>query len=147
MPGWRVGFCLGNPHLIAALTRLKSYYDYGIFQPVQIASIIALNELEDHVKEIVGVYCRRRDTLVEALNRGGWSIEKPRATMFVWAKIPDQFKKMGSLEFSKLLLKEAKVATSPGIGFGDSGEGFVRFALVENEHRINQAVRGIRKLL
>jgi alanine-synthesizing transaminase len=147
MPGWRVGFCLGNPHLIAALTRLKSYYDYGIFQPVQIASIIALNELEDHVKEIVGVYCRRRDTLVEALNRGGWSIEKPRATMFVWAKIPDQFKEMGSLEFSKLLLKEAKVATSPGIGFGDSGEGFVRFALVENEHRINQAVRGIRKLL
>ena len=147
MPGWRVGFCLGNPQLIAALTRLKSYFDYGIFQPVQIASIIALNELEDHVLEIVDIYRRRRDTLVEALNRVGWSIEKPRATMFVWAKIPDQFREMGSLEFSKLLLKEAKVVTSPGIGFGDSGEGFVRFALVENEHRINQAIRGIRKVL
>lgn len=147
MPGWRVGFCVGNPQLIAALARLKSYYDYGMFQPVQIASIIALNELEDQVKEIVDIYRRRRDTLVEGLNRGGWNIEKPRATMFVWAKIPDQLREMGSLEFSKLLLKEAKVATSPGVGFGDTGEGFVRFALVENEHRINQAVRGIRKLL
>ena len=147
MPGWRVGFCVGNPHLISALTRLKSYYDYGIFQPIQIASIIALNELEQHVKEIVTVYRHRRDTLIDGLNRGGWSIDKPKATMFVWAKIPEQFADMGSLEFSKFLLKEAKVAISPGIGFGDSGEGYVRFALVENEHRINQAIRGIRKLL
>ena len=147
MPGWRVGFCVGNPHLIGALTRLKSYYDYGIFQPIQIASIIALNELEHHVKDIVTEYRNRRDTLIEGLQRGGWTIEKPRATMFVWAKIPKQFADMGSLEFSKLLLKEAKVAISPGIGFGDSGEGYVRFALVENDHRINQAVRGIRKLL
>ncbi len=147
MPGWRVGFCVGNPHLISALTRLKSYYDYGIFQPIQIASIIALNELEDYVKEIVSVYQNRRDTLIDGLNRGGWTIDKPAATMFVWAKIPEQFAPMGSLEFSKFLLKEAKVAISPGIGFGDSGEGYVRFALVENEHRINQAIRGIRKLL
>ncbi len=147
MPGWRVGFCVGNSHLIGALTRLKSYYDYGIFQPIQIASIIALNELDDYVKEIVDIYRKRRDTLIEGLKRGGWTIEKPRATMFVWAKIPPAFRDMGSLEFSKLLLKEAKVAISPGIGFGESGEGHVRFALVENEHRINQAVRGIRKLL
>ena len=147
MPGWRVGFCVGNPHLIGALTRLKSYYDYGIFQPIQIASIIALNELETHVTDIVTEYRHRRDTLIDGLHRGGWIIDKPQATMFVWAKIPPQFADMGSLEFSKFLLKEAKVAISPGIGFGDSGEGYVRFALVENEHRINQAVRGIRKLL
>ncbi len=147
MPGWRVGFCVGNPHLIGALTRLKSYYDYGIFQPIQIASIIALNELETHVTDIVTEYRHRRDTLIDGLRRGGWIIDKPKATMFVWAKIPPQFADMGSLEFSKFLLKEAKVAISPGIGFGESGEGYVRFALVENEHRINQAVRGIRKLL
>ena len=147
MPGWRVGFCVGNSHLIGALTRLKSYYDYGIFQPIQIASIIALNELQESVIEIVDIYQKRRDTLIEGLNRAGWKIEKPKATMFIWAKIPDKFSKMGSLEFSKLMLKEAKVAISPGIGFGDCGEGYVRFALVENEHRINQAVRGIRKML
>ena len=146
MPGWRVGFCVGNSHLIGALTRLKSYYDYGIFQPIQIASIIALNELQENVKEIVGIYHKRRNTLIEGLNRAGWVIEKPKATMFIWAKIPDKFSEMGSLEFSKLMLKEAKVAVSPGIGFGDCGEGYVRFALVENEHRINQAVRGIRKM-
>jgi len=146
MPGWRVGFCVGNSHLIGALTRLKSYYDYGIFQPIQIASIIALNELQENVKEIVGIYHKRRDTLIEGLNRAGWVIEKPKATMFIWAKIPDEFSEMGSLGFSKLMLKEAKVAVSPGIGFGDCGEGYVRFALVENEHRINQAVRGIRKM-
>ena len=146
MPGWRVGFCVGNSHLIGALTRLKSYYDYGIFQPIQIASIIALNELQESVNEIVDIYHKRRDTLIEGLMRVGWKIEKPKATMFVWAKIPDEFSKMGSLEFSKLMLKEAKVAVSPGIGFGDCGEGYVRFALVENEHRINQAVRGIRKM-
>ncbi len=146
MPGWRVGFCVGNSHLIGALTRLKSYYDYGIFQPIQIASIIALNELQENVKEIVDIYHKRRDTLIEGLNRAGWVIEKPKATMFIWAKIPDKFSEMGSLGFSKLMLKEAKVAISPGIGFGDCGEGYVRFALVENEHRINQAVRGIRKM-
>jgi len=146
MPGWRVGFCVGNSHLIGALTRLKSYYDYGIFQPIQIASIIALNELQENVKEIVDIYHKRRNTLIEGLNRAGWVIEKPKATMFIWAKIPDKFSEMGSLEFSKLMLKEAKVAVSPGIGFGDCGEGYVRFALVENEHRINQAVRGIRKM-
>ena len=146
MPGWRVGFCVGNSHLIGALTRLKSYYDYGIFQPIQIAGIIALNELQESVKEIVDIYHKRRDTLIEGLKRVGWKIEKPKATMFVWAKITDEFSKMGSLEFSKLMLKEAKVAVSPGIGFGDCGEGYVRFALVENEHRINQAVRGIRKM-
>jgi len=146
MPGWRVGFCVGNAHLIGALTRLKSYFDYGIFQPIQIASIIALNELQESVKEIADIYRRRRDTLIEGLKRTGWMIEKPKATMFVWAKIPDQFSEMDSLEFSKLLLKEAKVAVSPGVGFGDAGEGYVRFALVENEQRINQAVRGIRKV-
>ncbi|MCK5009513.1 MAG: aminotransferase class I/II-fold pyridoxal phosphate-dependent enzyme, partial [Deltaproteobacteria bacterium] len=122
------------------------YYDYGIFQPIQIASIIALNELQENVKEIVDIYHKRRDTLIEGLNRAGWVIEKPKATMFIWAKIPDKFSEMGSLEFSKLMLKEAKVAISPGIGFGNCGEGYVRFALVENEHRINQAVRGIRKM-
>ena len=146
MPGWRVGFCVGNAHLIGALTRLKSYFDYGIFQPIQIASIIALNELQESVKEIVSIYQKRRDTLIDGLKRIGWMVEKPKATMFVWAKIPDQFGEMGSLDFSKLLLKEAKLAVSPGIGFGDAGEGYVRFALVENEHRINQAVRGIKKL-
>ena len=146
MPGWRVGFCVGNSHLIGALTRLKSYYDYGIFQPIQIASIIALNELQESVIEIVDIYQKRRDTLIEGLSRAGWKMEKPKATMFIWAKIPDEFSKMGSLEFSKLKLKESKVAVSPGIGFGDCGEGYVRFALVENEHRINQAVRGIRKM-
>ena len=146
MPGWRVGFCAGNPHMIGALARLKSYFDYGIFQPVQIAGIIALNELDESVRNITAIYKHRRDTLIDGLKRGGWSIEKPRATMFVWARIPEPFIGMGSLEFSKLLLKEAKVAVSPGIGFGDTGEGHVRFALVENEHRINQAVRGIRKL-
>lgn len=146
MPGWRVGFCVGNPHLIGALTRLKSYYDYGIFQPIQIASIIALNELQESVKEIVNVYRKRRDTLIEGLQRVDWMVEKPKATMFVWAKIPDQFREMGSLEFCKLMIKEAKVAVSPGIGFGDVGDGYVRFALVENEQRTNQAVRGIRKM-
>lgn len=146
MPGWRVGFCAGNAHMIGALARLKSYFDYGIFQPVQIAGIIALNELDESVRNITAIYKHRRDTLIDGLKRAGWSIEKPRATMFVWARIPEPFIGMGSLEFSKLLLKEAKVAVSPGIGFGDTGEGHVRFALVENEHRINQAVRGIRKL-
>jgi alanine-synthesizing transaminase len=147
MPGWRVGFVVGNKKMISALGRIKSYFDYGVFQPIQIASIIALNEGDNDVIDIVDKYKRRRDVLCEGLTRYGWTIEKPKATMFVWAKIPEQFSSMGSLEFSKLLLHEAKVATSPGIGFGEYGEGYIRFALVENEHRIRQAVKGIRGLL
>ena len=147
MPGWRVGFAVGNRDIIAALKKLKSYFDYGIFQPIQIASIIALNEDQQCVAEIVETYRRRRDALVEGLNRIGWDIEKPKATMFVWAKIPEAYRQMGSLEFSKMLLERAKVAVSPGIGFGDEGEGYVRFALVENEQRIKQAIRGIRSIL
>ena len=147
MPGWRVGFCVGNREVIGALTKLKSYLDYGIFQPVQIASIIALNGPQDCVKDIVNRYQRRRDTLVNGLNRIGWPVDKPRATMFAWARIPPPFRGMGSLEFSKLLLKEARVAVSPGIGFGEGGDEHVRFALVENEHRTRQAIRGIKKAL
>lgn len=147
MPGWRVGFAVGNAKMLAALARLKSYLDYGSFQPIQIASIIALNEDQDCVRQTVEVYRRRRDTLIQGLRRVGWEIEKPKGTMFVWAEIPKPFKKMGSIEFSKLLLKEGKVAVSPGVGFGESGEGFVRFALVENEARIKQAVKGIQKVL
>ena len=147
MPGWRVGFVVGNEKIISALARLKSYFDYGIFQPIQIASIIALNGSPKHVKEIVSTYQKRRDQLVNGLNRAGWELEKPKATMFVWAQIPERYRKMGSLEFSKLLLDKAKVAVAPGIGFGEHGDDYVRFALVENEHRINQAVRGIRNLL
>ena len=147
MPGWRVGFCVGNREVIGALAKIKSYLDYGIFQPLQIASIIALNGPQDCVKETVARYQRRRDVLVSGLNRIGWSVQKPRATMFVWAKIPAPYRGMGSLEFSKLLLKEAKVAVSPGIGFGEGGDDHVRFALVENEHRTRQAVRGIKKAL
>ncbi len=147
MPGWRVGFVVGNEKIINALTRLKSYFDYGIFQPIQIASIIALNGSPKWVKEIVSIYQKRRDTLINGLARAGWVVEKPKGTMFVWAEIPERFREIGSLEFSKILLERAKVAVAPGIGFGENGEGFIRFALVENEHRINQAVRGIRKLL
>jgi alanine-synthesizing transaminase len=147
MPGWRVGFAVGNQKMINALTRIKSYFDYGVFQPIQIASIIALNECDSEVIEITEKYRGRRDALCEGLYRFGWEVEKPKATMFVWAKIPEAFESMGSIEFSKLLLQEAKVATSPGIGFGEYGEGYVRFALIENEHRIKQAVKGIRNLL
>lgn len=147
MPGWRVGFAVGNPRLIHALARIKSYLDYGIFQPIQIAAIIALNEDQGAVEEIVRTYERRRDTLVSGLERAGWKIEKPKGTMFVWGRIPEAYRHMGSLEFSKFLLQEAKVAVSPGIGFGEYGDEHVRFALVENQHRINQAVRGIRKIL
>ena len=147
MPGWRVGFAVGNQKMINALSRIKSYFDYGVFQPIQIASIIALNECDSEVAEITEKYRDRRDALCEGLYRFGWEVEKPRATMFVWAKIPEAFESMGSVEFSKLLLQEAKVATSPGIGFGEYGEGYVRFALIENEHRIKQAVKGIRNLL
>jgi len=144
MPGWRVGFAVGNREMIAALGRLKSYLDYGMFAPVQVAAIAALNGPQECVTEIVETYRRRRDVLVEGLNRAGWPVEKPRATMFVWAPIPEPFRAMGSLEFAKFLLKEAKVAVSPGVGFGADGDGHVRFALIENEHRTRQAVRGIR---
>ena len=147
MPGWRVGFCVGNPTPVGALRRLKSYLDYGIFQPIQIASIIALNGPYDCVKEIVENYRKRRDTLVDGLNRIGWPLEKPKATMFVWAKIPEPYIKMGSVEFSKMLIKKAKVAVSPGIGFGEYGDEYVRFALVENPHRIRQAIKGIKQVL
>jgi alanine-synthesizing transaminase len=147
MPGWRVGFAVGNPKLIAALAKLKSYLDYGMFQPIQIASIIALNEIDKEVGQITEIYRSRRDVLISGLNNAGWKIESPKATMFVWAKIPDQFKAMGSLEFTKKLLKESRVAVSPGIGFGEYGDEFVRFSLVENEHRTRQAVRGIRGIL
>jgi len=147
MPGWRVGFCVGNQEMIGALTKIKSYLDYGMFQPVQIASIIALNGPQDCVKTIVNRYERRRNALVRGLNRIGWSVAYPQATMFVWARIPPAYSGMGSLDFSKLLLREAKVAVSPGIGFGEGGDDYVRFALVENEHRIYQAVRGMKHAL
>lgn len=147
MAGWRVGFVVGNAEMVAALAKLKSYLDYGTFQPIQIASIIALNEGDEYVTEVNDIYTRRRDVLVEGLNRAGWKIEAPKGTMFVWAPIPDPYREMGSIDFTIDLLKRAKVAVSPGVGFGGSGEGFVRFALVENEHRISQAVRGIRKAL
>jgi alanine-synthesizing transaminase len=147
MPGWRVGFAVGNREIIGALARIKSYLDYGIFQPVQIAATQALNGPQSYVTEICETYRKRRDVLCDGLQRVGWDVPKPRATMFVWAEIPDAFKAMGSLEFSKLLLKEAKVAVSPGIGFGEFGDHYVRFALIENEHRTRQAVRGIRKAL
>ncbi|NIS75822.1 MAG: aminotransferase class I/II-fold pyridoxal phosphate-dependent enzyme [Deltaproteobacteria bacterium] len=147
MPGWRVGFCVGNSAMVHALARVKSYLDYGMFQPIQIAAIIALNGPYDVVKEITDIYRKRRNTLVKSLNRAGWKIEPPKGTMFVWAKIPDNFLETGSLEFSKLLVSHGKVAVSPGVGFGEHGEGYVRFALVENEHRIRQAVRGIKRVL
>ena len=147
MAGWRVGFCLGNARIIAALARIKSYLDYGVFQPIQIAAIIGLRECEAEVEKIRGVYQRRRDALVRGLNRAGWEVAAPRGSMFVWAPIPARWRGMGSLEFSKLLLEKALVAVSPGVGFGPLGEGHVRFALVENEHRIGQAVRGIGRVL
>jgi alanine-synthesizing transaminase len=147
MPGWRVGFCVGNPELVAALRRIKSYLDYGMFQPIQIAAIIALNGPDDCVQEIVEIYHDRRDTLVDGLNRIGWVMDKPLGTMFVWAKIPEPYRELGSVEFAKKLMVEAKVAVSPGIGFGEYGDRHVRFALVENHQRINQAIRGIRQVL
>ena len=147
MAGWRVGFCVGNKEIVGALIKIKSYLDYGMFQPIQIASIIALNGPQECVKEICDMYQSRRDVLIEGLNKAGWAIEKPKATMFVWAEIPEQFRKMGSLEFSKYLIKEAGVAISPGIGFGEYGDGHVRFALVENEHRIRQATKGIKQAI
>ncbi|MDM8548798.1 aminotransferase class I/II-fold pyridoxal phosphate-dependent enzyme [Desulfobacterales bacterium HSG2] len=147
MPGWRVGFCVGNKEVVFALRRIKSYLDYGIFQPIQIASIIALNGPYDCVEEIRETYKTRRDALITGLSRVGWDIKPPKGTMFVWAKIPDQFVKMGSVEFSKFLIKESKVAVSPGLGFGEYGDEYVRFALIENNMRINQAIRGIKKIM
>ena len=147
MPGWRVGFCVGNPLLVAALRRIKSYLDYGQFQPIQIASIVALNGPDECVQEIVDTYKKRRDVLVDGLNRVGWRIEKPKGTMFVWGKIPEKYSKMGSVEFSKMLIEKAKVAVSPGLGFGQYGDDYVRFALVENPHRIRQAIKGIKELM
>ena len=147
MPGWRVGFCVGNRDMIAALKRIKSYLDYGMFQPIQIASIIALNGPYDCVQEIAETYRQRRDVLIDGLDRIGWHIEKPKATMFVWARIPEQYRKMGSVEFAKMLIKTAKVAVSPGMGFGEYGDEYVRFALVENTHRTRQAIRGIKHII
>jgi alanine-synthesizing transaminase len=147
MPGWRVGFAVGNERLIHALTRVKSYLDYGAFTPIQVAAAAALNGPQDCIDEIRATYKRRRDCLVDALTRAGWPIPSPPATMFAWAPIPDMFSHLGSLEFSKLLLEKAGVAVSPGVGFGEYGEGHVRIALVENEQRVRQAARNIRKFL
>jgi alanine-synthesizing transaminase len=147
MAGWRVGFCVGNREVVGALIKIKSYLDYGMFQPIQIASIIALNGPQKCVKEISDMYESRRDALVGGLAKAGWHMEKPKATMFVWAPIPERYTKMGSLEFSKYLIQKAGVAVSPGIGFGESGDQFVRFALIENEQRLRQAAKGIRQAL
>ena len=147
MAGWRVGFCLGNAQMIAALARIKSYLDYGVFQPIQIASIVALRECDEESVKIREVYQRRRDVLVEGLCRAGWPVQSPRGTMFLWAPVPERYQELGSLEFSKLLMEKALVAVSPGVGFGPMGEGFVRFALIENEHRTRQATRSIGQFL
>ncbi len=147
MPGWRIGFMVGNPVLVRALSRMKSYLDYGMFTPVQVAGIAALEGPQQCVAEIRDMYRRRRDVLCEGLNAAGWRVEKPRGTMFVWAPIPEAYRAMGSLEFTKKLITDARVAVSPGIGFGEYGDGFVRFGLIENEHRTRQAVRGIKDML
>ncbi|MGB5224909.1 MAG: alanine transaminase [Arenicellales bacterium] len=147
MPGWRVGFMVGNEELVSALARMKSYLDYGMFTPIQVAAIVALEQCDDEVERIRDMYQYRRDVLCEGLTAAGWPVEKPKATMFVWAEIPDMYKHMGSLEFAKKMLKEAKVAVSPGIGFGEYGDDHVRFSLIENEQRTRQAVRGIREML
>ncbi|MCU1226279.1 MAG: Aspartate aminotransferase [Edaphobacter sp.] len=146
MPGWRVGFMVGNSKLVAALGRIKSYFDYGTFTPIQVASISALEGPQDCVREIVENYKARRDVLVPGLNKLGWPVDLPKATMFAWAKIPEQYRAMGSVEFSKKLLLEAKVAVSPGVGFGEHGDGHVRFSLIENEERTRQALRGIKQM-
>lgn len=147
MPGWRVGFMCGNPTLVAALTRIKSYMDYGTFTPIQVAAITALEGPQDCVKEICDMYRVRRDVLCDGLNAMGWAVEKPKATMFVWAKIPEAYREMGSIEFAKKLIIDAKVAVSPGIGFGQYGDDHIRFSLIENEHRTRQALRSIRNML
>jgi alanine-synthesizing transaminase len=147
MAGWRVGFCVGNRKMIGALARIKSYLDYGVFQPIQIASIIALRECEKETKKICSTYQKRRDVLVSGLQHAGWPVDPPRGTMFVWAPIPEQHRALGSLEFSKLLMHRARVAVSPGIGFGPMGEGYVRFALIENLHRTRQAIKSMQQFL
>jgi alanine-synthesizing transaminase len=147
MAGWRVGYCVGNRRMIGALARIKSYLDYGVFQPIQIASIIALRECEEDTHKIRAVYQKRRDVLIQGLNRAGWPVEPPQGTMFAWAPLPEKYKHLGSLEFSKMLLEKALVAVSPGIGFGPHGEGYVRFALIENPHRTRQATSNIKKML
>ena len=147
MPGWRVGFMVGNDKLVSALARLKSYLDYGMFTPIQVAAIAALEGPQDCVSDIKDMYQMRRDVLCEGMNASGWEVEKPKATMFVWAKIPPALRKLGSLEFSKQLLAKGKVAVSPGIGFGQFGDDYVRFALIENVHRTRQAIRGIKDMM
>jgi alanine-synthesizing transaminase len=146
MPGWRVGFMVGNKKLVAALGRIKSYFDYGTFTPIQVASIAALDGPQECVTEIVSIYKSRRDVLVQGLNKLGWPVDLPKATMFVWARIPEQYRALGSVEFSKKLLLEAKAAVSPGVGFGEHGDGHVRFSLIENEERTRQALRGIKQM-
>ena len=147
MAGWRVGFMVGNKEIVAALTKLKSYLDYGTFQPVQIAAIVAMNEAQTYPDELQVIYQARRDTLIDGLNRIGWEVPAPKGSMFIWARIPEPYRDHSSLEFAKYLIAEADVATSPGVGFGDGGDGHVRFALIENELRTHQAIRGLRKAL
>jgi alanine-synthesizing transaminase len=147
MAGWRVAFMVGNPELVAALTKLKTYLDYGTFQPIQIAAIVAMNEAPDYPKLVNEIYQSRRDALCDGLGRVGWHVEKPKGTMFVWAPVPEPYREMGSLGFARMLVTEAEVATSPGVGFGPGGDGFVRFALIENEQRTHQAVRNLRRAL
>jgi len=147
MAGWRVGFLVGNAEIVAALTKLKSYLDYGTFQPVQIAAIVAMNEAVDYPEQLRTIYQSRRDTLIDGLRRVGWDVVAPRGSMFIWAPIPEPYREMSSLEFSKFLIEEADVATSPGVGFGDGGDGHVRFALIENELRTHQAVRNLKRAL
>ena len=146
MAGWRIGFMVGNKDLVAALGRIKSYHDYGTFTPIQVASIAALEGPQDCVEEIRREYQRRRDVLVRGLHEAGWMVDVPKASMYIWATIPEPYRALGSLEFAKKVLAEAKVAVSPGIGFGDYGDSHVRFALIENEHRIKQAIRGIKEM-
>jgi alanine-synthesizing transaminase len=147
MPGWRVGFMVGNQTLVHALTRMKSYLDYGLFAPIQIAAVAALEEDQQCVSDICSIYQHRRDVLCDGLNAAGWVVEKPKGTMFVWAPIPEQFQHMGSLDFSKKLLTDAKTAVSPGIGFGEYGDKYVRFALIADDERTNKAIRGIKAML
>jgi alanine-synthesizing transaminase len=147
MAGWRVGFMLGNADIVAALTKLKSYLDYGTFQPIQIASIVAMNEATDYPAQLNAIYQSRRDTLIEGLSRVGWDVKPPQGSMFIWAPIPEPYQEMGSLEFAKFLVDEADVATSPGVGFGEGGDGHIRFALIENELRTQQAIRNLKKAL
>jgi len=146
MAGWRIGFMVGNAELVNALARIKSYHDYGSFTPIQVASIVALDGPQDCVEEIRRTYEKRRDVMVKGLHDIGWMVENPKASMYIWAKIPDYYAKMGSIEFTKRLLEEAKIAVSPGVGFGEYGDGHVRIALIENEHRLRQALRGIREM-